>query len=45
MVGMAKLVIAQIVALEAEGSNPSTHPNPLSGAGRGFFNILAVAKR
>ena len=28
------------MALEAEGSNPSTHPNPLSGAGRGFFNIL-----
>ena len=28
------------MALEAEGSNPSTHPNPLSGAGRGFFDIL-----
>ena len=25
------------MALEAEGSNPSTHLNPLSGAGGGFF--------
>ena len=40
MVGMAKLVIAQIVALEAEGSNPSTHPFPLSGYGEGIFLCL-----